>query len=335
MFISGVIFIIVAVTGVREWILSAIPLYLKHAITAGIGAFLAIIGFVNAGLIADSDATLVTRGDWTSPGLWLAMLGVVGAAALLALRVRGALLISIIVVTAAAIVSGAAVYNGEPFGGFVDGVVGFTAPTDLLGAMDLAGALEAGALAVVFTFFFVDFFDTAGTLIGLSDRAGLMDERGEIQAPLAAFTTDGIATTAGAFFGTSSTTTFIESAAGIEEGARTGLASVVTAALFLVAMVFAPVAGAIPQVATAPVLIVIGAMMMRSAQHVDWSKYRQSVPAFLAIVGMPFTYSITDGISLGIITHAAIMAVSGKVRDVHPVMYTLALLLLWRFFIVG
>ncbi len=334
-FISGVIFIIVAVTGVREWILSAIPLYLKHAITAGIGAFLAIIGFVNAGLIADSDATLVTRGDWTSPGLWLAMLGLVGAAALLALRVRGALLISIIVVTAAAIVSGAAVYNGEPFGGFVDGVVGFTAPTDLLGAMDLVGALEAGALAIVFTFFFVDFFDTAGTLIGLSDRAGLMDERGEIQAPLAAFTTDGIATAAGAFYGTSSTTTFIESAAGIEEGARTGLASVVTAALFLVAMVFAPVAGAIPQVATAPVLIVIGAMMMRSVQHIDWSTYRQSVPAFLAIVGMPFTYSITDGISLGIITHAAIMAVSGKARDVHPVMYALALLLLWRFFIVG
>jgi AGZA family xanthine/uracil permease-like MFS transporter len=334
-FISGLIFVVVSMTGVREWILSAIPLYLKHAITAGIGAFLAIIGFVNAGLIADSDATLVTRGDWTAPGLWLAVAGLIAAAALLALRFRGALLISIIAVTVLAIVTGAAVYNGEPFGGFTDGVIGFTWPADLIGAMDIAGAFETGILAVVFTFFFVDFFDTAGTLIGLSHRSGLMDDEGNIEAPRAAFTADGLATTVGAALGTSSTTTYIESAAGVEEGARTGLASVVTAALFLVAMIFAPVAGAIPQVATAPVLIVIGAMMMRAAQHVDWSDYRQSVPGFLAIVGMPFTYSITDGISLGIITHAAIMALSGRARDVHPVMYVLAGLLLWRFFIVG
>ncbi|MBW3605655.1 MAG: NCS2 family permease [Actinobacteria bacterium] len=334
-FISGLIFIVVSITGLREWILAAIPLYLKHAITAGIGAFLAIIGFANAGLIADSEATLVTRGDWTVPGLWLAVLGIIAAAALLALRVQGALLISILAITVISVVSGAAVYNGEPFGGFVDGVVGFTWPADLIGAMDIGAALEAGLLTVVFTFFFVDFFDTAGTLIGLSDRAGMMDEDGNIDAPTAAFTADGIATTVGAALGTSSTTTFIESASGIEEGAKTGLASLVTAALFLGAMIFAPLAGAIPQVATAPVLIVIGAMMMRSAQHVDWSEYRESVPAFLAIVGMPFTYSITDGISLGIITHAAIMAVSGRARDVRPVMYILAALLLWRFFFVG
>ncbi|CAN5802600.1 NCS2 family permease [soil metagenome] len=334
-FISGLIFIVVSATGLREWILSAIPLYLKHAITAGIGAFLAIIGFANAGLIADSEATLVTRGDWTSVGLWLAVVGIIAAAALLALRIQGALLIAIIGVTVLAVVSGAAVYNGEPFGGFSDGVIGFTWPADLIGAMDIAGAFEAGILTVVFTFFFVDFFDTAGTLIGLSDRAGIMDEDGNIDASRAAFTADGIATTAGAFLGTSSTTTYIESAAGVEEGGRTGLASVVTAVLFLAAMIFAPLAGAIPQVATAPVLIVIGAMMMRAATNVDWSEYRQSVPAFLAIVGMPFTYSITDGISLGIITHAAIMAVSGKARDVHPVMYVLAVLLIWRFFFVG
>lgn len=334
-FISGLIFIVVSATGLREWILGAIPLYLKHAITAGIGAFLAIIGFTNAGLIADSEATLVTRGDWTAPGLWFAVLGIIAAAALLALKVRGALLISIIAVTVVAIVSGASVFNGEPFGGFVDGVVGFTWPEDLVGAMDIVGALEAGILTVVFTFFFVDFFDTAGTLIGLSDRAGMMDEEGNIQAPRAAFTADGIATTAGAFLGTSSTTTFIESASGIEEGGKTGLTSLVVTGLFLVATLFAPLAGAIPQVATAPVLIVIGAMMMRAAQHVDWSEYRHSVPAFLAIVGMPFTFSITDGISLGIISHAAIMAVSGRARDVHPVMYVLAVLLIWRFFFVG
>lgn len=334
-FISGLIFIVVSVTGLREWILKAIPLYLKHAITAGIGAFLAIIGFANAGLIADSEATLVTRGDWTTPGLWLALAGLVAAGALLALRIRGALLIAIIGVTVLAVVSGAAVYNGEPFGGFTDGVVGFTWPGDLIGAMDIAGAFEAGILTVVFTFFFVDFFDTAGTLIGLSDRAGMMDDDGNIVASRAAFTADGVATTFGAVLGTSSTTTYIESASGIEEGGRTGLAAVVTAVLFLLATVFAPIAGAIPQVATAPVLIVIGAMMMRGAMNVDWADYRQSVPAFLAIVGMPYTYSITDGISLGIITHTLIMAVSGKARDVHPVMYGLTVLLLWRFFYVG
>lgn len=334
-FISGIIFVVVSITGLRQWILEAIPLYLKHAITAGIGAFLAIIGFANSGLIAASEATLVTRGDWTSPGLWLALVGVIASAALLALRVRGALLIAIIGVTILAVVTGAPVYGGESFAGFEGGLFGFTVPSDLIGALDIAAAFRGGVLTVVFTFFFVDFFDTAGTLIGLSDKAGMMDEDGNIAAPVAAFTADGLATTFGALLGTSSTTTYIESASGVEEGGRTGLASVVTGALFLVAMVFAPLAAAIPGVATAPILIVIGAMMMPAVMRVDWSQYRQSVPAFLAIVGMPFTYSITDGISLGIITHTAIMAVSGRAREVHPVMYVLAVLLVWRFFFVA
>ena len=182
-FISGLVFIVVSVTGIREWILKAIPLYLKHAITAGIGAFLAIIGFSNAGLIANSETTLITRGDWTSPGLWLAVAGIVAAGALLALRIRGALLIAIIGVTVISIVSGAAVYNGEPFAGFTDGVIGFTWPSDLIGALDIGGAFEAGILTVVFTFFFVDFFDTAGTLIGLSDRLLVM-LRGRLVADL-------------------------------------------------------------------------------------------------------------------------------------------------------
>lgn len=334
-FLSGLLFILISVTGLRQWILEAIPLYLKHAITAGIGAFLAIIGFANAGLIQNSDATLVTRGDWTRPGLWLAVLGLIAAAALLTMRVRGALLISILAVTVVAIVTRAEVYGGAAFGGFSDGVIGFTWPGDLIGALDIGGAIGAGVLAVVFTFLFVDFFDTAGTLIGLTDKAGMMQEDGTIEAPRAAFTADGIATSVGAVLGTSSTTTYIESASGIEEGARTGLASVVTGLLFLVAMVFAPIAGAIPAVATAPVLIIIGAMMMTATLKVDWADYRQSVPAFLAIVGMPFTYSITDGISLGIIAHTAIMAVTGKARDVHPVMWILAILLVIRFFVLG
>ncbi len=334
-FLSGILFAIISVTGLREWILQAIPLYLKHAITAGIGAFLAIIGFAGSGLIQGSEATLVTRGDWTSPGLWLAIVGLVAAASLLARRVKGALLISILAVSVIAVVTGATVFNGEAFGGFTNGVIGFTWPSDLIGALDIGGALAGGVLSVVFTFLFVDFFDTAGTLIGLTDRSGLMDEEGTIHAPRAAFTSDAVATSVGAVLGTSSTTTYIESASGVEEGGKTGLTSVVTGLLFLLAMIFAPLAGAIPGVATAPVLIVIGAMMMFGATKVDWGDYRQSLPAFLAIVGMPFTYSITDGISLGIIAHTAIMAASGKARDVHPVMWVLAVLLVLRFFVLG
>lgn len=334
-FVSGILFIVVAVTGLRQWILGAIPLYLKHAISAGIGAFLAIIGFSWAGLIQASEDTLVTRGDWTAPGPWLAMLGLVIAVALLALRVRGALMIAILGVTMAAIVFGADVYGGRSFSEVYQGVIGFSAPSDLVGALDIGAALGIGILTVVFTFLFVDFFDSAGTLIGLADKAGMMDGQGNIEAPRAAFTSDAAATTVGAVLGTSSTTTYIESAAGLEDGARTGLSSVVVAALFLVAMLFAPLAGIVPQVATAPVLIVVGAMMMTAVKSIDWSAYRQSIPAFLAIVGMPFTFSITDGISLGIIAHTVIMAVTGKARDVHWVMYVLTFLLIWRYFVVG
>jgi adenine/guanine/hypoxanthine permease len=335
-FISGILFAIIAVTGLRQWILEAIPLSLKYAITAGIGAFLAIIGFASAGLIQASPATFVTRGEWDQPGLWLAMGGILLAGALLALRVKGALLLAILGVTVVAMITRAPVYpGGEAFAGFGDGVFGFVWPADLIGAMDIGAALQVGVLAVVFTFLFVDFFDTAGTLIGLSDKAGFMTEDGNIEAPRAAFTTDGIATSVGAALGTSSTTTYIESAAGIEEGAKTGLASVVVAGLFLLAMLFAPIAGSIPAVATAPILIVIGAMMMTSITKIDWSDYRISIPAFLAVVGMPFTYSITDGISLGIIAYTVIMAVTGKAKDVHWIMYVLSVLLIWRFFIVG
>ncbi len=335
-FISGILFAIIAVTGLRQWILEAIPLSLKYAITAGIGAFLAIIGFAGAGLIQASPATFVTRGEWDSPGLWLAMGGVLLAGALLALRIKGALLIAIVGVTIVAMITQARVYPGEQaFAGFTDGIFGFVWPGDLIGAMDIGAALQAGVLAVVFTFLFVDFFDTAGTLIGLSDKAGFMDDEGNIEAPRAAFTADGVATTVGAALGTSSTTTYIESAAGVEEGAKTGLTGLVVAGLFLLAMLFAPIAGAIPQVATAPILIVIGAMMMTSITKVDWADYRVSIPAFLAVVGMPFTYSITDGISLGLISYTVLMAVTGKARDVHWIMYVLSVLLVWRFFIVG
>jgi AGZA family xanthine/uracil permease-like MFS transporter len=333
-FISGILFLVISLTGLRKMILDAIPKYLKHAITAGIGGFLAIIGFAGAGLITTSEATLVTAGAWNTSGVWLAMFGLIITAVLLIRKVSGAILIGIAATTLVAIVSGAAVYNGAAFDGF-DGIVGFTWPSDLIGALDIGGAIEYGIFGVVFTFLFVDFFDTAGTFIGLADKSGRLDDEGNIDAPLAAFSADGAATAVGALLGTSSTTTYIESAAGIEDGARTGLASVTTGILFLLAMFLSPLAGAVPGVATAPALIIIGAMMMSGAAKVDWSEYRYTVPAFLAIVGMPFTYSITAGISLGLISHTVISAASGKAKDVHPIMYLLSALLVWKYFIDG
>lgn len=331
-FISGILFAIIAFTGLRELILNAIPLHLKHAITAGIGAFLAIIGFVGAGWIGDNAATFVQVGDFTSVLPWVALGGVVLTAALLVNKVKGAILIGIIVTTIVAIVFDLDAYNYggeglESFLGFGDGVFGFTSPGDLIFAMDLGAALALGVVSVVFTFLFVDFFDTAGTLIGLTEKAGMLNEDGDIEAPRAAFTTDGIATSVGAALGTSSTTTYIESAAGVEEGGKTGLTAVTVAVLFFVSIFLSPLAQAIPTVATSAALIIIGAMMMTGAAKVDWSDYRKAIPAFLAIIGMPFTYSITFGISLGILAHTLIMGVSGKVREIHPVMWILSALI--------
>lgn len=326
-FVSGVLFLIIALTGVRKWILDAIPLYLKHAITAGIGAFLAFIGFQGSGLVQASEATLVTFGDFTTWTPWLALAGLLGTAALLALRVKGAILIGILGVTAVAIITRLPVYQGEAFGGFGQ-IFGFTWPGDLIGQLDIGAALGLGIIAVVFTFLFVDFFDSAGTLIGLTDKAGMLDDEGNIVAPRAAFSADGAATAVGAALGTSTTTTYIESAAGVEEGGRTGLTGLVVAGLFLLGMMFSPLAAAIPQVATSAALIVIGAMMMTGAVKVDWTNYRMAIPALLAILGMPFTFSITFGIALGIVGHTVLMAITGKVKEVHPMMWVLSVLII-------
>ncbi len=331
-FISGILFLIVALTGLREYVLNSIPLHLKHAITAGIGAFLAIIGFVGAGFIQNSDATFVTVGDFTGPLPWIALGGLVVTGALLAKRIKGAILIGILLTTIFVIVVGTDAYNYggealESFGGFDAGFFGFTAPTDLFFAMDLGAALGLGVVSVVFTFLFVDFFDTAGTLIGLTEKAGMLDDEGNIEAPKAAFAADGAATAIGAALGTSSTTTYIESAAGVEEGGKTGLTALVVAGLFLLAMFASPLAQAIPTVATSAALIIIGAMMMTGAVKIDWSDYSKSIPAFLAIVGMPFTYSITFGISLALVAHTVLMAISGRIKEIHPVLWVLSILI--------
>ena len=334
--ISGLLFFLISMIGAREALINAIPTCLKQAITAGIGCFLATIGLTSAGFIVDHPVTLVTLGDMGNPAVLIATFGLLASLVLLLYRVPGAILIGILGASALAILLGAPVFNGNAFAGFNDGIIRMPIwPEDLFFALDLSQAMEMGLIFIVFTFLFVDFFDTAGTLIALSDKAGVLDEKGRLPNSRAAFCADALATSVGALFGTSSTTSYIESAAGIEEGGKTGLTSVVVAVLFLLALFLWPLAGAIPACATAPTLIIIGSMMMFSTSRIDWHDYRASVPALLTILGMPLTYSITNGISLGMISWCGIQLFSGRARQVHWLMYLLSAMLIARFAMGG
>jgi AGZA family xanthine/uracil permease-like MFS transporter len=327
-FLSGVIAVGVAAFGLRESVIKAFPLTIKRATAAGIGLFLAIIGCVNAGIVVDSPATLVTLGSMKSPSVLLALAGIAVTGTLLALRVRGAILWGIVGVTTIAVLSGAPVYQGQAFAGFTNGIVAAPAwPVDLMLALDLKGALSLGLASVVLAMFFVDFFDTAGTLMGLAEKAGFTDGQGNLPRGSKAFVADGMATTLGALVGTSSTTTYIESMSGIEDGGRTGLTSVTVAALFLLSVCLWPLASAVPAAATAPALILVGAMMMGSAASIDWNDYREAVPAFLTMIAMPLTYSIANGIAFGIISYTVIHALSGRAKQVHWIMYLLTVAL--------
>lgn len=334
-FLSGVVAVAIAVFGLRESTIRAFPVSIKRATASGIGLFLAIIGCVNAGIVVSNPATIVSLGSLSSAGPLLAFGGLLITAILLAMKIRGAILIGILVTTALAIVTKAPVYLGQPFGGFTNGIIAAPAwPVDLAFALDLKSALSLGLLTTILSMFFVDFFDTAGTLVGLAEKAGFTDAQGNLPRGSKAFIADGMATTLGAVAGTSSTTTYIESMSGIEDGGRTGLTSLTVAALFLLSVCFWPLAAAIPAAATAPALIVVGAMMMSSIANIDWDDYRQAIPAFLTMVGMPLTYSISNGIAFGIISYTVINAVSGRLKDVHWLMYPISALLIAHY-VVG
>ena len=335
--ISGAIFVVLSVLGVRQAIVRAIPNHLKFSVTAGIGMFLAFIGLKNAGAVIPNPDTFVTLGSMTSAPVLIAIFGLLVTAVLLVLRVPGAILIGIVASTVVAIVTHAAVYFGPkgamvPFGGFTDGIVQLpVAPTGLVGALDLQGALGLGLLAVVFTFFFVDFFDATGTLVALANKAGALDANGDLPRARRAFTSDGLAAMFGALLGTSTTTAYIESMSGIEEGGRTGLTATTVAVLFLLATVFWPLAGAIPAAATAPALIVVGALMMDGLRQIEWDDYAVSISAFLTIVLMPLTFSIANGVSFGVISFAAIKLLSGRGREVDWLLYAVAAALVVRY----
>ena len=330
-FISGLVFLAISVARIREVIFTAIPQELKYATAAGIGLFLAMIGFTNSGIVVGHPATLITIGKLSSPAVIVTMAGIMVTTVLMVRRVRGAILYGIAASTILAIATNAPVFNGQAFGGFPDGIIAAPVwPTHLFLALDLKGAMAMGLIHIVFTFTMIELFDTAGTLVGISEKAGLLDASGRLPRASQVFAADATANIAGALLGTSPMTTYIESAAGIEEGGKTGLTALTVAVLFLASIVLWPLAGVIPPQATAPAMIIVGCMMMGSLARVKWDNLLTGLPAFLTLALMPLTYSISNGIAAGILSWCGVHLLAGKAREVHWVMYVLAILLMLK-----
>ncbi len=315
-FISGVLFLLLAVTRVREYIINAIPMTLKMSISAGIGLFLGIIALQNAGIIVAHPATLVTLGDLANPATVLAVTGFFAMVALDSRGVPGAIMIAILGTAVAGMALGISDFGG------IFSMPPSIAPT--LMQMDVVGAIEVGIYAIIFAFLFVDLFDNAGTLIGLSHRAGLLDEKGRLPRIGRALVSDSFAAMFSGVLGTSTTTSYIESAAGIKAGGRTGLTAVTVAALFLLALFIAPLAGSIPNYATAPALLFVACLMSRGLAEIDWNDLTETVPGVVTALAMPLTFSIAHGISFGFIAYAGIKLLAGRWREVHPAVAVLA-----------
>lgn len=321
--ISGVLFLILSLLRLREWIVDSIPQSLKMAISAGIGLFLGIIALHNAGIVTGSPDTLVTLGDMKAPGTILAACGFLAIVALDARRVPGAIIIAVLAVTAIGVALGV-----SPFGG-IAAMPPSLAPTFL--RLDLKGALNAGLIAIVFAFFFVDLFDNTGTLVGVAHRAGLIDKNGKIPRLDRVFIADSTATICGSLLGTTTVTSYIESAAGVRAGGRTGLVGVVVAILFLLSLFLSPLAGTVAAYATAPALLYVACLMTRGLAEIDWEDPTEYAPAVITALAMPLTYSIATGIAFGFIAYAVVKLLAGKARQVSPALAILALLFLVRF----
>ncbi len=323
-FLEGILFLVLSLTGVINIIDAAIPQTLKRAVGVGIGLFIALIGASNAGIIQSDPATLITRGNFTDKGPLLALIGLVVIGILMSLKVRGSMLIGILITTLIGIPMGITHITGS-----IIGKPESLAP--LLFKMDLKGALSLGFMTI-FSFWFVDVFDTVGTLMGTASRADMLDKNGQLPRIKEAMTADAIGTCLGAALGTSTVTTYVESSAGIAEGGRTGLTAVVVGVLFLISLVFAPLAGIIPGEATAPALIIVGVLMMLPVKDINWADFTDALPAFITIAMMPFTYSISDGISAGFIIYPIVKLVSGKGKEIHWLVYILGALSLVHLF---
>lgn len=344
--ISGAVFVILGLTGLISWIDRAIPANLKKAVAAGIGLFIALIGLLNSGLVVQDPDTTVAFGNLLSPPTLLALFGLIITAILMAAKVRGSILLGILITTvlgwfipnAAAYEAGApfigwffgtdiATVTGIPTGikSFVDLDIGknFAALGEIAFKFDLGAAIKLGFLTI-FTLLFVDVFDTMGTVLGTGARAGYLDEKGRLPKINKVMVVDGIGTMFGALMGTSTVTTYVESTAGVSEGGRTGLTAVVVGILFLLALFFTPLALMIPSAATAPALIIVGVLMIGAVTGIDFNDFTEAFPAFLTMVFMPFTYSIANGIAIGFISYPIVKLVSGKGKEVHWLVYILA-----------
>ena len=323
---EGVIFIVLTLTNLREAIVNAIPTSLKNAIGAGIGLFIAFIGLQNAGVIANNDATLVSLGDITSGSALLALIGLVITGVLVVKNVRGALLIGILLTTLIGIPMG--ITN---FGGVV------SAPhsiSDIFCKFEWENVWSLDMLVVVFTFLFIDMFDTIGTLVGVCTKANMITPDGKIPRVKEAFMADAVATTVGACLGTSTTTTYVESASGVAQGGRTGLTAFVVACCFAVALFFSPLFLSIPSAATAAVLIIVGLFMLEPVKNIPLTDYAEAIPAFICIVMMPLAYSISDGILLGMISYVVLNVLCGNFKRITPTMYVLAILFVLKYIFI-
>ncbi len=321
-FLSGCLFILLSLFKVREWAINAIPDTLKKAIAAGIGTFLALIALKNAGIIVDHPATLVTLGNVTQFGPAMAILGFFLVIAFVQRNVPGAVMLAILLVTAAAIMFGKVEYHG------VVSAPPSIAPTFM--QMDLAAALDVAMLSVIFAFLFVDLFDTSGTLIAVTQRAGLIKEDGQVPRLKQALMADSTATVAGAVLGTSTTTSYVESAAGVAAGGRTGLTAVVVGVLFLLSIFFAPLAGMIPAYATAGAIFYVSILMLFTLKDVNWDDLTEAAPVGVVLLLTPLTFSIAHGITLGFITYALAKVLAGKTHELSGAVWVLSALLLLK-----
>ncbi len=345
-FVEGLIFIVLSLTNVREAIFNAIPSSLKKGVGAGIGLFIAFIGLQGAHLVVNSDSTLTTyvdfAGNWHTQGICavLALIGLIITVILYVKGIKGSILIGIIATWIMGMICEAlGVYVVDAESGFYSlypalGMTDFSSIGKTFGQCftgDFGGVRIFDFIVILLSFLFVDMFDTIGTLIGVSDKAGMLDENEKLPRIKPALLADAIATSVGAVFGTSTTTTYVESSAGVGAGARTGLASVVTGVLFLVAILFAPIFTAIPGFATAPALIFVGFLMISAILKVDFGDLTEAVPAYLCLLAMPLMYSIAEGIAIGVISYVVINVICGKAKKVTPLMYVLAVLFVCKY----
>ncbi|MEZ8879703.1 MULTISPECIES: NCS2 family permease [Vibrio] len=327
-FISGILFVGMSFYKVRQWIIESIPVSLRYSMTAGVGLFLGLIGLKTAGIVVENPATLVSLGDFTKPEALLAAIAFLIIAVLSERKVFGAVLIGILSVTLVGMMLGLVHYNGF-----------FAAPPSLAPTflkMDIMGALDVSMISVILAFLFVNMFDTAGTLMGVAERANLTNpETGKIEGLSKALKADSISSVAGACVGCPPVTSYVESAAGVAAGARTGLSAIVVGVLFLAAIFLSPLAGMIPAYATSGALIYVAFVMMSSMQHVDWKDFTNGAPAAITALMMPLTFSIANGIALGFITYTVLKLATGKTKDVSISMYFLAAIFVAKLVFIG